>query len=122
MKLNKTILSVAAAGLVILGAQFASAQSADIKTGQRVVSSDGQVVGTITSKPRINGGKARIFLRTQIGGVFSRRSVPAVIDVPQDALSSKNGALVLPATQQKMRQRAITPNASDDERVIRLFL
>ena len=122
MTVKTSLLSLAAVGFLALSAPFSAAEGASIGVGQKVISSDGEIVGTIRSKARKNGDRTRLFLRTKTGGVFQRRRVEAIIDVSQGSLSTRNGAIVLPATEQQIRNRAITPSASDDERIIRLRL
>ena len=95
---------------------------AGITLEKRIVSSDGQVVGTMQTSPILIDDKVRFFVRSRGGQTFGRYSKDVIIDVDLDELSVRGGAVVLPNTELHIFNRAFVPSATDDHDLIRVNL
>ena len=93
-----------------------------ITAEKRIVSSDGQVVGTMQTSPILIGDKVRFFVRSRGGQTFGRYSKDVIIDVDLDRLTVQGNTVVLPETEQKIFNRAQVPAVDDDHETIRVFL
>ncbi len=89
---------------------------------KRIVSSDGQLVGTMQTAPRLKDGKVRFFVRSRGAATFGRYHKEVIIDVALDRLKVVGGNVVLPEKELYIFNTAYIPSILDEGAAIRVTL